>query len=126
MNEDKKSILNLVLSFLLGVSITLAVTIPIYISSSRRANIKAGELSVRLSETERRLSEAAITIADCRKSTERITDTIQKGDGTLTGIINSLRQIRDEVQILEKRLYNYDHSSGDNDGNDSVSVQPSK
>lgn len=126
MNENQKSILNLVLCFFLGVSVSLAISIPIYVTGTRRANIKAGELSVRLSEAERRLSEAATTIADCRRATERITTTIEKGDGTLTGIIESLRQIRNEVQNMEERLYSFDNSSGNYDGNNNVSVVPSE
>lgn len=126
MNEKQKTILSYILCFLLGVAITLAVAIPVSISSTRRANIKSGELSVRLSETERRLTAATVSIADCRKSTERIIESISASDGTLTGIIQSLREIRDEVQNMEERLYSYDNNCGINDSDLSVPVAPSE
>lgn len=126
LNENQKTILSYVLCFFLGVSITLAISVPIYISSTRRSNIKSGELSVRLSETERRLVEATTTISKCGESFERISASIDSGNGTLTGIIQSLKQIRDEVQIMEERIYSFDNNSNSDDRNDSVSVVSSE
>lgn len=123
MNETQKTALNFVLSFLLGVAITLAVTIPIYISSSRRADIKLGELSSRLLESNRRCTELESTIESCREPVERLKDFTTKGDGTLSGIIDSLKQIRSEVQVMEERLYMYDNSSDYNNSHNDSAVE---
>ena len=123
MNETQKTALNFVLSFLLGVALTLAVTIPIYISSSRRADIKLGELSSRLLESNRRCTELESTIESCREPVERLKDFTTKGDGTLSGIIDSLKQIRSEVQVMEERLYMYDNSSGYNNSHNDSAVE---
>lgn len=114
MNDNQKSILNLVLCFLLGAAVALAVTIPICVSSSRRADIKLGELSARLQESDRRYTALKSAIDSCREPVERIKDFSAKGDGTLTGIIENLKRIRDEVQLLEERFYNIDDSSVNN------------
>jgi len=112
MNEKQKGILNLVLCFFLGAAVALSITIPIYISSSRRADIKLGELSARLQESNRRCTVLESTLESCREPVERLKDFTTKGDGTLSGIIVSLRQIRDEVQVLEERFYSLDDNSG--------------
>ena len=112
MNEKQKGILNLVLCFFLGAAVALSITIPIYISSSRRADIKLGELSARLQESNRRCAVLESTLESCREPVERLKDFTTKGDGTLSGIIVSLRQIRDEVQVLEERFYSLDDNSG--------------
>ena len=121
MNENQKNILNLVLCFLLGAAVALAVTIPIYISGSRRADIKLGELSARLQESNRRCDLLESTLDSCREPVERLKDFATKGDGTLSGVISSLRQIRDEVQVLENRIYSLDDSSGNNNSIDNQS-----
>lgn len=121
MNEKQKSILNLVLCFLLGAAVALAITIPIHISSSRRADIKLGELSARLQESNRRCDVLEYTIDSCREPVERIKDFTARGDGTLTGIIENLKRIRDEVQVLEDRIYSLDDSSGNNNSIDNQS-----
>ena len=121
MNEKQKSILNLVLCFLLGAAVALAVTIPIHISSSRRADIKLGELSARLQESNRRCYVLESTIDSFREPVERIKDFTARGDGTLTGIIENLKRIRDEVQVLEERFYSLDDSSGNNNSIDNQS-----
>ena len=126
MNENQKTIISLILSFLLGVAITLAITIPIHISSTRQNNIRAGELSVRLSETSRGLAEAESTIASLRESSLRISEAANRSNETLTGVIESLRQIRDEVQIMEERLYSLDNNSGNHDSDNSGSVMLSE
>jgi septal ring factor EnvC (AmiA/AmiB activator) len=124
VNELQKTILNFVLCFFLGVTITLSITIPIFITSSRRADNKLGELSARLQESDRRCSELESTIMSCREPIERITDFTRRGNETLSGIIENLKRIRDEVQILENCLYSIDSSSGNNNWNDSVSDIP--
>lgn len=123
MNENQKTILNLILCFFLGVAITLAITIPIYISRARRANIESAELSVRLSEANRRLAEADSRIGECRESFERIAESATASNGTLTGIIESLKRIRDEVQVMEERFYSIDNNSDNNNGFDSLHVE---
>ena len=121
MNDNQKSILILVLSFFLGAAVTLAVTIPIYITSSRRTDIKLGELSARLQESDRRCSELESTIESCREPVERIANFATRGDGTLTGIIENLKRIRSEVQVLEERFYSIDNNSVNYDSlNDSA------
>lgn len=124
LNENQKTILNLVLCFVLGAAVTLAVTIPIHITVVRRANSKSVELSNRLFESERRLADATTevtacreSITECRKSVERISEATRAGNGTLTDIINSLKRIRDEVQIMEKRISDLDNSSDNNNRN---------
>ena len=114
MNEKQKNILNLVLCFFLGVAVTLAVAIPISVSGSRRTDIKLGELSARLQESDRRYTTLKSTIESCREPVERIADFSKTGDGTLTGVIQNFKQIRDNVQILEERFYSIDNSSGNN------------
>ena len=124
VNDNKKDFITLVMCFFLGVSVTLAITIPIYITVFRRANNKSIELSNKLSEVNRRLSDATTTITDCRESAERITEAARTGNDTLTGIIDSLKRIRDEVQVLEERLSDFDNSSSNNHRNDSVADIP--
>jgi len=121
MNDNQKSILILILSFFLGAAVALAVTIPIYITNSRRTDIKLGELSARLQESDRRCSELESTIESCREPVERIADFTTRGDGTLTGIIENLKRIRSEVQVLEERFYSIDNNSVNYDSlNDSA------
>lgn len=126
MNDRQKIMVNYIVCFCLGVLITLSISIPIYITSSRRNNQKSGELSVRLSEADRRLTEATATIADLRESSKRITEAAERGNDDLTGIIQCLRQIRDEVQVMEKRLSDFDNNCGNNDGYNRGPVIPSE
>ena len=118
MNEIKKDILNYVMCFLLGVTVTLEIGTPIIVSSSRRTDIKFGELSARLQESNRRCAALEYTIESCREPVERIADFTTRGDGTLTGIIENLKQIRSEVQILEERFYNFDNNRNSNNSVD--------
>lgn len=114
MNEKQKGIVNLIVCFFLGVIVTLSISIPIFISSSRRTDIKLGELSARLQESNRRCAVLASTVESCREPVERLKDFATRSDGTLSGIIENLKQIRSEVQILEERFYSIDNSSGNN------------
>ena len=126
MNDKQKTLVNYIVCFFIGVLITLSISIPIHISSVRRANQKSGELSVRLSEADKRLTEATATITDLRESSERISKAAERGNVNLSGIIDCLREIRKEVQIMEERLYYYDNNISNNNGNNRGPVIPSE
>lgn len=133
MNENQKTLLNLILSFLLGIFLTLSITTPIIVSGFRRTDSQSQQLADRLAESDKQLNLARTEIADyrtgiqqCRDSAGRITEIAARGDCTLSGVIQSLIQIRDEVAVLEERLYHLDHDSGNNDSDNSVSVLQSK
>lgn len=124
MNEDKKELLNLILAFALGIAVTLAIAIPIHISITRRTNNNVRELTDKLATSNQRLAEATLTITDCRIGIERLSRDTEASGTTLSGVINSLKQIRNDVQLLEKRLYCYDYNCGNNNWNNDIFNPP--
>lgn len=131
VNDSQKIIINYIVCFLFGVIITLSISIPIYITSVRRANNKSIELSNQLYEANRRLIDATDetaacreSVAECRESIARIAEVARTGNGTLTDIINSLKRIRDEAEGMEERFYSLDNNSSNNNRNDSVADIP--
>ena len=122
MNNEKRDVLTIIIAMLFGAAFACAILFPIHFTITRRADSAARELTDRLAESDRRLKRASDTITDCRTGIERIAKESETGGTTLSGVINSLKIIRDEVQVLEERFYSLDNDSGNNDRNDSVAV----
>lgn len=119
-NETKKNIVIAVAIFFCGVFCTLGAILPFYNYRIRRANSELDKLTIRLAESERDLSVAATTIANCTDAAERISKSVSTSTTELGTIIQNLRQIREAVRDMEETLYRFNNSSGDNDSNDST------
>lgn len=77
----------------------------------RRADTTIDTLERELRDTQNRLADckaevrdgrAAIT--DCRESVERIADSLDRQSGELTDIIENLKQVRAEIEVMENTL----------------------
>lgn len=73
----------------------------------------------RLADCRAEIRESRTTITDCRQSVERIADNLDRQSGELADIIENLKQVRNEIEVMEKTINNfYDkHGNINNDYN---------
>ena len=92
----------------------------------RRADITIDTLERELRDTQNRLAdcktevrESRAAITDCRQSVERIADSLDRQSGELTDIIENLKQVRAEIEVMENtiNLFYDKHGNSDNDNN---------
>lgn len=92
----------------------------------RRADTTIDTLERELRDTQNRLAdcktevrESRAAITDCRQSVERIADSLDRQSGELADIIENLKQVRAEIEVMENTInIFYDkHGNSDNDNN---------
>lgn len=116
------------IGFIAGMLLTALICIRVFIGEAGSTDTKLRELgeeldrtSNSLSITTNRLEQAESVIERCQQSTSRITEIAGTSTDTLRGTINSLREIKQEVEYMEGQLHLYiSNGSNSNDNNDST------
>lgn len=113
------------IGFIIGVVLATLVCIGTFVNQARDTDTELRELgneldrtSNTLSITTDRLEQAESVIGRCQQSNSRISEIAGTSTDTLRGTIDSLRGIKQEVEVMEEVLSVYICSG--NDSNDST------
>lgn len=116
------------IGFVVGAMLATIICIGTFVNKTRATDTELGRLreelgrtSNTLSITTSRLEQAESVIGRCQQSNSRISEIAGTSTDTLRGTINSLRGIKQEVEVMEEVLSVYIcGSSNSNDSNDST------
>lgn len=117
----------LLIGYVIGLVLATLICIGTFVNKTRAADSEFRELGEELDRTSNalsittdRLEQAESVIGRCQQSNSRISEIAGTSTDTLRGTINSLREIKQEVEVMERVLSVYicnSSNSNDSDGN---------